>query len=385
MEARIIQYLQTNDVHFAHVITVAGYFAKNIVEFVQNNAKDLQAEKHVFLIDESEISKELEQYPNVFCIKKLKMVEASILEELAKHVNNIILHFLDFEVISKISNQVAQKIIWRTWGNDLTYSISYYPTFKLKVKAVYKKLIWNTKGKALIKKFKAIAISASECDRLELKRQKIKNKIYRLPYPTQYWEEDFSALLKRESKVFQKKDDEFWIMIGHSANSALKHQKILRMIAGLRDENVRIIMPMSYGRKEYREKVRAEAYKLFGEKVCILDDNLPYDEYVCLLNKIDVAFFDAKHQMGLGNIVDLLLLGKVVFLNKKGIVYQTLTENNVKTYDCCRAKKCCLADLQQLKKEHDPTFGTCYARGLRSKQFVIADWVKLLNDFKSEK
>ena len=74
MEARIIQYLQTNDVHFAHVITVAGYFAKNIVEFVQNNAKDLQAEKHVFLIDESEISKELEQYPNVFCIKKLKMV-----------------------------------------------------------------------------------------------------------------------------------------------------------------------------------------------------------------------------------------------------------------------------------------------------------------------
>lgn len=385
MEERITEYLQKNDVTFAHVITVAGYFAKNIVEFVQQNAGELQAEKHLFIVNESEALKELEAYPNVFLIRNLKSFEAAVLEKLAQSVNNIVLHFLDFEVISKISNETARKIIWRTWGNDLTYSISYYPTFKLKLKAAYKKLIWNTKGKALVRNFKAIAISASECDRLELDRQNIKNTIYRLPYPTQYWEEDFAELLKVKSEVFEKREGEFWIMVGHSANSALNHKKILNMIAGLKEENIRIIMPMSYGRKEYRERVRIEARKLFGEKIWILDDNLPYDEYVRLLDNIDVAFFDAKHQMGLGNIVDLLLLGKTVFLNKRGIVYKTLTKKGVKPYACQLAKKCSLSDLQRLNKENDTTPGIRYARGLRSKQFVVADWVKLLNDFKDER
>ena len=385
MKSRITDYLQNNNVDVAHVITVAGYFAKNIVQFVQENAEKLRAERHIFLIDESDATKELERYSNVFCIKNLKAREVGFLEELAQYLDNIILHFLDFEIISKISDEVAKKIIWRTWGNDLTYSIAYYPTFKLKLKAAYKKLVWVTKGKKLIGKFKAIAISASECDRLELDRQKIKNTIYRLSYPTQYWEEDFSKILESKSERFEKKDDEFWVMIGHSANSALNHKKILNRLSKLNEPNIRIIMPMSYGRNEYREEVRAEAQRLFGEKVCVLDDNLPYDEYVRLLDKIDVAFFDAKHQMGLGNIVDLLLLGKMVFLNKRGIVYKTLKSKKIKVYDCQHIQKYSFLGLRQLKKEHDASEGISYARGLRSKHFVVGDWVKLLEDLKREK
>ncbi len=384
MEGRITEYIQKNKVSFAHVITVAGYFAKNIVEFVQNNPTDLSAKEHIFIIDESETTKQLEVYPNVFIVKNLKENEHIILEQLANKIDNIILHFLDFEVIKKISNQTAKKIIWRTWGNDLTYSVSYFPTFKLKVKALYKKLIWNTKGKALAKKFKAIAISASECDRLELKRQKINNTIFRLPYPTKYWEEDFARILESDNNSFIKKDGEIWIMVGHSANSALNHIKILNLLLGLKEENVRLIMPMSYGRNEYREKVRSVANNIFGEKVIILEENLPYDEYVRLLNKIDFAFFDAEHQMGLGNIVDLLLLGKIVFLNKKGIVYKTLTDKGVRVYDCNQTKDISLKNLIELKEGHNSLSGVNYAKGLRNKQFVINDWVELLKYLKVE-
>ena len=147
MDSRITNYLQKNKVTLAHVITVAGYFAKNIVEFIMQNPKELKAEKHIFIINESEVSKELEIYPNVFVVKNLNAIEHILLEELSQSVENILLHFLDFDVISKISTKTAQKIIWRTWGNDLSYTVSYYPTLKLKLKALYKKLIWNIKGK----------------------------------------------------------------------------------------------------------------------------------------------------------------------------------------------------------------------------------------------
>ncbi len=382
MEGKITEYLQKNDVVFAHVITVAGYFSKNIVNFVLEN-EGLQPQKHIFIVTDSDDVEKM-QSENVFYVKNLKGKEHVILRQIAPLTKYIVLHFLDFELIKNLSADVAKKIIWRTWGNDLSYKVSYVPTAKLKLKTLYKKFVWGTKGKKLARSFAAIAISASECDRLELKKQKIENEIYCLPYPTKYWQEDFENILQTESEVFQKADGEFWIMIGHSANSALKHEKILKSLSALKGENVRIIMPMTYGRVEYREQVRKTAKEIFGDKVHILDNNLPYEEYVRLLSKIDVAFFEAKHQMALGNIVDLLLLGKPVFLNDKGIVYKTLAAQGVKAYSCKDAKNCTFADLQNWKNGYDKAFGVEYAKRLRNKAFVIGAWEKLLNDFENK-
>ena len=382
METKLTEYLQKNDVVFAHVITVAGYFSKNIVSFVLEN-EALQPGKHIFIVTDSDDTEKM-QSENVFYIRNLKRKEQSVLDKIAPYTKYIVLHFMDFELIKTLKTDLAKKIIWRTWGNDLSYKVSYVPSIKLKLKMLYKKWIWNTKGRKLARNFAAIAISASECDRLELKRQKIQNVIYRLPYPTKYWQEDFEKILQTESGLFQKRDGELWVMIGHSANSALKHEKILKMLAKFRGENIRIVMPMSYGRMEYRERVRTTATALFGDKVSILDDNLPYEEYVRLLSKIDVAFFDSKHQMALGNIVDLLLLGKTVFLNEKGIVYKTLAKQGVDAYACADAKKYTFADLQKICREHDPSKGVAYAKGLRNKQFVVSDWEKLLNDFENK-
>ena len=88
--------------------------------------------------------------------------------------------------------------------------------------------------------------------------------------------------------------------------------------------------------------------------------------------------------MGLGNIVDLLLLGKIIFLNKKGIVYKTLTDKGVSVYDCNQTKDISLENLIELKEEHNLLSGVNYAKGLRNKQFVINDWVELLKYLKVE-
>ncbi len=381
MNDKIKEYLDKNSIQFAHVITVAGYFSNNIVEFVHKNDTQLNSKNHVFLIEESDSTKPLEKHENVFLVKGLKRRLKEYFELLSNNVDNIVVHFLDFDVISQITDKVAKKIIWRTWGNDLTYSVSYFPTLKLKLKALYKKLYWNTKGKALVKKFKSIGISASECDRIELKRQKINTPCFCLPYPTEYWQEDFERLLKEQDESFDKPNDEIWIMVGHSANSALNHVGILKKLAPLKDQKIRIVMPMSYGRKEYAKKVESFALKNFSDKVLILKENLPYKKYVQLLSKIDFAIFDSKHQMGLGNIVDLLLLGRVVFLNQKGIVYKTLQDKKVNINSIKQLNNIDFNKLLEIKNHHQTQSGIEYAQRLRSKQFVISAWKNMMINF----
>ena len=379
-DSLLSEYLGTHNVKYVHFLTVVGIFSTNIVEFINNTPEALDRSDHLILIESTEESRKQTHYENVFCIEKLKQCEMEYLYIVHKSVHHIVMHFLNLDTAIRLPDEIAKKVIWRTWGNDLGRTISYFPTVKLKIKGLREIMLWRFKALKAVRKFEGIGISASECDRIELKKQRIEVPCFPMPYPNENI--DFS-IEKVKSKTFSGliKDNEIWIMIGHSANSSLNHVKFLKKFSKLKDKKIRIIMPMVYGRNNYRDRIEIKARELIGERAIVWKERLSYIEYLRLLDMIDIAIFHSKKQMGLGNIISLLYLDKTVILNKKGIVYQTLVQKNIELHVTEELKHISFEKLNSWKEENHPN-GVTYAKKINNREYAIETWKKIFDLYK---
>lgn len=377
---RCLEYIKHHKVQYIHFFTVVGIFSTGIAEFINNTPDVFKAEEHLILMEKNSESEQLSDYENVFLVSGLKGKELTYMTAVADFVRYIFVHFLNLETAIQIPQDVAEKVIWRTWGNDLSRTLSYYPTIKLKIKALHSIFLWKFKAKRNVKHFRAVGISASECDRIELKRQKIQIPIFSMPYPND--NVDFS-LEDVVSAPFDKlnKRDSVVVMIGHSANSSLHHIKYMKKLAHLKNQNLIILMPMVYGRMNYRESVEQYAGKHWGERAVIWKERVSYFEYLQLLNMVDLAIFDSPQQMALGNIVSLLSLGKTVVLNEKGTVYQTLREKNIKLHTTKELDGISYDTLRSWLNE-DHSEGVQYGKTVNDRQYAIDAWKKLMDEVK---
>ena len=377
---KIINHLKINPVKFVHVLGVDGIFSENIIYYMQCNKELFKPNDNLIVVNG--YSEDSDKYDNVIYLKNLNKQINFFLENILEYTNHIVIHYLDFNLSLKIPKNVCPKIIWRTWGNDLTYSISYVPGVKLKIKMLYKKLLWNLISKRNVRMFEAVGMSATGSDKITLKKQRINVPTVSMPYPTNYWAEDIMQIVKRPFDRLVKSDNEIWIMIGHSANSSLNHIKYLKKLAHLKNENIRILMPMVYGREDYKNKVKKKAYDIFGNKAIVWTEKLKYDDYLRLLNLIDISIFDAKHQMAMGNISDLLLLGKLVVLNKKGIAYQTLQNNGIKIHDTSIIDNISYKGMESIISKNKPLIAKKYFYNLRTKEAIDKKWSYIYEIFK---
>jgi len=73
--------------------------------------------------------------------------------------------------------------------------------------------------------------------------------------------------------------------------------------------------------------------KLFGDKFSPLLDFMPFENYMELLGKIDVAVFAHKRQQAMGNIVTLLGLGKKIYMRSNVTSWMIFSEQGIKVFD----------------------------------------------------
>lgn len=105
------------------------------------------------------------------------------------------------------------------------------------------------------------------------------------------------------------------VLVGNSATRSNRHLETLGLLAKYANEDIEIILPLSYGDKEYARSVATHARMLFGEKAKVIDDFLEIDKYTELLSTIDIGVFNNDRQQALGNIRVLLRFGAKVFLS----------------------------------------------------------------------
>lgn len=123
------------------------------------------------------------------------------------------------------------------------------------------------------------------------------------------------------------------IQIGNSADSSNNHFEMLDKLAPFRDQDIAIYAPLSYGSKEYAQSVIKLGREQFGDKFKPLTDFMPFDQYLNLLGKIDIAIFNHKRQQAMGNIITLLGLGKKVYMRSDISSWRMFSKMGIKIYE----------------------------------------------------
>jgi len=208
---------------------------------------------------------------------------------------------------------IARKIVWIGWGFDL---------YEDGPKG-FKHALYNRLKKLVVNIFNAyIGIFPPDCEYFKKRFPKSKARIFYAPYigisslvKTEY--DPTYSLLKKKSN----NNETIYIQIGHQANPQLQHEYVLLKLAKFSNENIHLIIPLSYGDKENAKKVKQLAENLFGNKCTVLSDFIPRDQYLKLLSNVDIAIFYTSRQIGLGNITSLLKKNTKIYMKKDGVMY----------------------------------------------------------------
>lgn len=122
----------------------------------------------------------------------------------------------------------------------------------------------------------------------------------------------------------QKKESQTtWVQVGNSGHFTNRHLEVLELLKGYKDENLKIVIPLSYScSKEYQENVENAYKQVFGEnKIWILKENLSFGEYANLLGQIDIGIFHHFVQEAGHNIMLLEAFGKKLYICPQNTLY----------------------------------------------------------------
>lgn len=123
------------------------------------------------------------------------------------------------------------------------------------------------------------------------------------------------------------------IMIGHSSTSLLNHLEVLSELCKFKNENIRIFIPLSYGDSIYGDDVEKKSKELFGDRVLCMRTIMPKDEYEKFLSTIDIAIFNTERQIGLGNIIPLLDMGKKIYFPANSVMYRFFKSKEIEVFE----------------------------------------------------
>lgn len=116
------------------------------------------------------------------------------------------------------------------------------------------------------------------------------------------------------------------ILVGNSATPENNHIEVFAFLAERFDlADRRVIVPLSYGKNWYRERVVEDGYRIFGDKFVPLLDFLPKQDYLELMDSCGFVFMNHIRQQAVGNILIALLKGARIFINKGNPCHEWLS------------------------------------------------------------
>ena len=130
------------------------------------------------------------------------------------------------------------------------------------------------------------------------------------------------------------------ILVGNSATPTNNHIEVFRILSRIQlPASSKIVVPVSYGDAQYREKIVELGNELFGDQFQPVTDFMDFDQYVALLQSCSMMVMNHKRQQGAGNIGIGMYLGAKVFVNPCSPLYDYYKETGLTIYS--------LAELEQ--------------------------------------
>lgn len=236
-----------------------------------------------------------------------------------KKADRIYFHCLEFiHCIFLPFIRKKQKTYWLVWGIDVYNRVNYKlfdeETIKYYDRPHKKNKFKHILEKHLIKKINYIGTIINGDYNLLAKEFGLLNNCIQFFYANPLHFESINEIPQKPSSHI--------ILLGNSGDPTNNHISVLNSIPKLDD--LKIYCPLSYGEKDYIKKVISHGKELFNNSFIPLVDFMPPEEYLELLNSVDICIMNHFRQQALGNIFAVLALGKKVYLNTKSPVYDFL-------------------------------------------------------------
>ena len=282
-------------------------FAPEYIKFILKNF-----DNHLFIVYRNGEKSFCEKYfSNDACrfISFPKDDMNAFIHELDK-ADKIILHSLFYEEIYKFlffNKKLIKKTVFVVWGGDIyedqkiDYSnLSFVEKIKKMIKICFIK-------KRVIKRIPEFMTFASGDYDLMKKWYKVNGKNYECLYPSTVNIKNISPLSANDEYVN--------ILVGNSATNTNRHMEVFDMLRGIKNKNIKVYCPLSYGDMEYAKEVIKKGKEIFNDKFIPILDYMTPENYSTLLSKMNVAIFHQNRQQATGNIEILSFFGAKIYLN----------------------------------------------------------------------
>jgi dTDP-N-acetylfucosamine:lipid II N-acetylfucosaminyltransferase len=229
-----------------------------------------------------------------------------------KVASKIIVHQLNYPRLSLfwilVYPAVFKKMIWSVWGGDL-YDHLVNKSLIGRINEYIKTFV--------VRRISYIATFIEEEYALCIQRYESKAKLLKCSYPGVL---NLDLIAQEFPPVMQSSPIK--IQVGNSADPTNNHIDVLASLSKFKDENIEIIVILSYGGTElYVNNVKEYGVNLFGSKIRYIENYMDSNQYNNLLAQIDIAVFNHEFQQGLGNIKLLLSIYKKVFVRQNTTTY----------------------------------------------------------------
>ena len=211
---------------------------------------------------------------------------------------------------------LIKKTNWLIWGGDIYGR-------RDKKQTAYTKLVDWMKRK-IVWRFPFITTLVDGDYEMAKKAYKVTGRHLKAIYP--------SPLLMRNHKIEAAKsmnEHPVRILIGNSATESNQHEDAFRMLMKFKDEDIKIYVPLSYGPGEYADRIANAGKQIFGDKFVPMRSFMDKNDYTDFLKTIHIGIFNNNRQQAMGNINQLLLLNKKVYIRNDTTMWQYY-ENELK-------------------------------------------------------
>lgn len=249
-----------------------------------------------------------------------------VFEDLVKLSQKVICHSLflklvDLILLNKVISKNNASLVWNIWGKDLYEDYDRSKTVKafLLVKPIVKEAV----RKSLIHKMD-IFITTGDYEVLQER--------YKLKPTSQVMGAQYTYNLLEQIEIY--KNEKINVMVGHSATDTCRHIETFQMLKPYSGK-IKVICPLSYpDDKRYIDMVTKIGREIFGDDFIPLTSFMKYEEYVKFLNTVDIGVFNNSRQQGMGNITNLLYLGKKVYLSQDNTIRKSYHKPEYNIFDC---------------------------------------------------
>ncbi|WP_134092145.1 TDP-N-acetylfucosamine:lipid II N-acetylfucosaminyltransferase [Olivibacter sp. XZL3] len=278
-----------------------------------------------------------------------RMCEKDLIGD-TRQYKKVFIHCFTPDMYDWVLEHSFKELNWMIWGKELYSSdLVNYPLYELLTKEIVKKVstqrfsfnlgYWRPKNvirrvnlPRIFSKFDNILTWIEPEYEYAVRNIKgLRAKHQQFAY---MFEMDANVLRRRfgNAQSSRKRITELRCILGNSGVASNNHLDAIQKTNNIPFKE--ILIPISYGNERYIELLK-DAVQTIGANgnISYLDKYVSFTDYIEVFDQYDVFISNSIRPVGMGNVWMALLMGKLVFMNRRNLVFPYLRAMGIEIFD----------------------------------------------------